>query len=106
MSTTIPRETARHVLWRYGHKGGAHPGSFTQHLMAAIEAADLQNRAILRDTYPALSAALHLARYDETGIAQLQRIATGEGPLGCRCGDTAGPFTADGRCETCSGDAQ
>jgi hypothetical protein len=101
-SPTIPRETARHVLWRYDRTGGAQPGTFTQNLMAAIESADLQNRAILRDAYPALSEALHLARNDEDGLAKLRRIATGEGPLGCKCGDSAGPFLLDGRCETCT----
>jgi hypothetical protein len=99
---TIPRETARHVLWRYDRAGGAQPGSFTVHLMAAIESADVRNRAILRDAYPELTAALHLARYDEEGLAKLQRIAAGEGPLGCKCGDSAGPFTFEGRCEDCA----
>lgn len=106
MSTSSPpitRETARHVLWRYDRKGGAQPGSFTVHLMSAIESADVSNRAILRDAYPEMTAALHLARYDEEGLAKLQRIATGEGPLGCRCGDSVGPFTLDGRCENCAG---
>jgi hypothetical protein len=88
-SPTIPTETARHVLWRYDRRGGAQPGSFTQHLMAAIEAADFTNRAILRDAYPALSEALHLARYDEEGLAKLQAAAA----IRCiRCGDTDGPF--------------
>lgn len=104
-SPTIPRETARHVLWRYDRQGGAQPGSFTQHLMAAIEAADFQNRAILRDAYHALSEALHLARYDEEGLAKLQAIATGQAPLTCTCGSTAGPFDLQGRCETCTGAA-
>ncbi|GGV46196.1 hypothetical protein [Streptomyces spectabilis] len=105
MSTTnpiIPAGTARHVLWRYDRRGGAEPGSFTKHLMAAIDAADVTNRAILRTAYPALSEALHLARYDEEGLAKLHRIATGQAPLACPCGDTAGPFTRDGRCETCA----
>jgi hypothetical protein len=101
-SPTIPAETARHVLWRYDRQGGAQPGSFTQHLMAAIESADVVHRAILRDAYPVLSEALHLARYDEEGLAKLQRIATGQAPLGCKCGDTVGPFDLQGRCETCA----
>lgn len=100
-SPTIPRETARHVLWRYDRNGAAQPGSFTVHLMAAIESADVRNRAILRDAYPELTAALHLARYDEEGLAKLQRIAAGQGPLGCKCGDSAGPFDLQGRCENC-----
>ncbi|OQQ13039.1 hypothetical protein B0675_40185 [Streptomyces sp. M41(2017)] len=101
-STTIPPETARHVLWRYDRTGGAQPGTFTVHLMAAIESADVRNRAVLRDAYPALSAALHLARYDEEGLTKLRRIATGQAPLGCKCGDSTGPFTFDGRCENCA----
>lgn len=100
-SPTIPRETARHVLWRYDRQGGCQPGPFTEHLMAAIERADYQNRAILRGAYPALSEAMHLARYDEEGLAKLQAIATGQAPLACTCGSTAGPFDLQGRCETC-----
>ncbi|MFD9070579.1 hypothetical protein [Streptomyces lasiicapitis] len=103
-SPTIPVETARHVLWRYARTGAARPGSFTQHLMDAIEAADFQNQAILRDAYPALSQALHLARYDEEGLTKLQRIA-GVGPIRCTyCEDEDGPFkkATDGHvCETC-----
>ncbi|MGW2223881.1 hypothetical protein [Streptomyces formicae] len=98
-SPTISTETARHVLWRYDRLGGCQPGSFTQHLMATIESADFPNRAILRGVYPALSEALHLARYDEEGLAKLQRIATGKSLTRCTCG--AGPYTLDGRCETC-----
>ncbi|MEU1497352.1 hypothetical protein [Streptomyces sp. NPDC005732] len=101
-SPTITTETARHVLWRYDRAGGAQPGTFTQNLMAAIESADVTNRAIMRSAYPELSEALHLARYDEEGLAKLQRIAAGRGPLGCKCGDSAGPFTLDGRCESCA----
>ncbi|MET7923143.1 hypothetical protein ABZT43_03940 [Streptomyces sp. NPDC005349] len=101
-SPTIPVETARHVLWRYDRRGGAQPGSFTQHLMAAIEAADVINGVILLEAYPALSTALHLARYDKEGLAKLQRIATGQGPLGCKCGDRIGPFDLQGRCEDCT----
>lgn len=101
-NTTISSETTRHVLWHFGQPGGWRPTSFTQHLMAAIETADARNQAILRAVYPALSEAVHLARYDEEGLTKLQRIAAGEGPLSCTCGDTAGPFTKDGRCETCA----
>lgn len=129
-SLTIPIETARHVLWRYDRTGGAQPGSFTQHLMAAIESADMRNRAILRETYPELSEALRLARYDEDGLAKLQDIARGvanwpargghdepcayvggigsictcsKQPLCCsRCKQDDGPFTPAGLCEPCA----
>jgi hypothetical protein len=76
-SLTVTAEAARHALWRYDRTGGAQPGTFTQHLMAAIESADMRNRAILRETYPELSEALRLARYDEDGLAKLQAIASG-----------------------------
>lgn len=106
MSTTnpsIPAETARHVLWQYGRPGGVQPGSFTEYLMAAISSADLRNREILRADYPALFEALQMARYDKQGIAKLQRIAAGQGPLACTCGNTAGPHDLKtGRCETCT----
>jgi hypothetical protein len=101
-SPSIPKETARHVLWRYDRQGGCQPAPFTEHLMAAIERADYQNRAILRSAYPALSEAMHLARYDEEGLVKLQAIANGRGPLGCKCGDVDGPFDLQGRCETCT----
>ncbi|MFD4547207.1 hypothetical protein [Streptomyces sp. NPDC058466] len=98
-SPTITVETARHVLWRYDRDGGAQPGSFTVHLMAAIEAADVQNRAILRNAYPALTEALHLARYDEEGLAKLRELAA----VRCiRCKQTDGPFVPSGLCEACA----
>ncbi|KUN99539.1 hypothetical protein [Streptomyces resistomycificus] len=98
-SITITTETARHVLWRYDRCGGAQPGTFTQHLMAAIESADVRNRAILRDAYPELSEALHLARYDEDGLAKLQAAAA----IRCtRCQGTDGPFVPAGLCEACA----
>lgn len=98
-SPTITRETARHVLWRYDRKGGAQPGTFTQNLMAAIESADVRNRAILRDAYPELSEALHLARYDEQGLAKLQAAAA----IRCtRCRNEDGPFTPADLCEPCA----
>ncbi|MFD7616621.1 hypothetical protein [Streptomyces sp. NPDC059802] len=78
MSTQTPaitEDTARHVLWHYGRDGGAQPGSFTQRLMEAMDAADIVNLAILSSVYPELVAALYAAKNDVSGIAQLQKIA-------------------------------
>ena len=104
MSTTdpiIPAETARHILWMYNRKGGVQPGRTTFHLIRAIQAADIIHAAKLRQVFPELSTAIHLARHDEEGLTKLQAIANSEGPLTCKCGDTDGPFSTDGRCETC-----
>ena len=101
-SLTIPIETARHVLWRYDRIGGAQPGTFTQHLMATIESADMRNRAILREAFPELSEALRLARYDEDGLAKLQDIARPRVIRCSRCHDEDGPFTEAGLCEPCA----
>lgn len=100
-SPTIPVETARHVMWHFGQAGGAQPGSFTQRLLEAFAAADMVNTAKLAGAYPDYAAAFVAAQLDPDGIANLLRIATGEGPLGCKCGDSAGPFDLAGRCETC-----
>jgi hypothetical protein len=101
-SLIITTETARHVLWRYDRIGGAQPGGFTQSLMAAIESADVRNRAILREAYPEMSYALHLARYDEEGLAKLQLIACGKALRCTRCQGDDGPFTGSGLCEACA----
>lgn len=102
-SPTIPPETARHVLWMFDRDGGYQPGTFTQRLLEAFAAADMVNTAKLADAYPDYAAAFMAASLDPDGIANLQRIATGGGPLGCKCGDTAGPLDLKtGRCETCT----
>ncbi len=102
MSTThptIPPETARHVLWYYERDGGIKPGSFTQHLLAAIDSADIVNVGLLANAYPELVAAVVAAKCDPDGIAALQRIA---GPIRCaRCSDTDGPWAGD-LCEDCA----
>jgi uncharacterized protein (DUF2236 family) len=72
---TIPPETARHVLWHYGRAGAIQPGSFTQRLMEAFDAADIDNAGILADAYPELGAAMLAAKLDEDGIDRLKRIA-------------------------------
>lgn len=78
MSTQTPvitEDTARHVLWHYGSKGGIQPGSFTQRLMETIDAADLVNVEQLRLAYPELVAAMLTAKNDRGGILQLQQTA-------------------------------
>ncbi|MGA4864159.1 hypothetical protein ACPB9J_16080 [Streptomyces lavendulocolor] len=81
MDTTEPvitPETARHVLFMFGRPGGQQPGRFTQHLMAAIECADLVNASLLVEVYPELVAAVRLAKYHDGGIDQLKAIASGK----------------------------
>lgn len=102
MSTTpltITQETARHVLWMFGHPGGQQPGRFTQHLAAAIECADRKHAAILAEAFPDLAGAILLAKHHEDGIDQLREFAAPRCP---RCGDKDGPFTSLGFCETCA----
>jgi hypothetical protein len=103
-SLTITPEAARHVLWRYDRTGGAEPGPFTKHLMAAIAHADLRHRAVLREAFPELSEALRIAHSQEDGLAKLQAIACrGAQPLRCaRCEDEDGPFTDEQLCEPCA----
>lgn len=74
---TIPSSIARHVLWHFGADGGGQPGTFTQHLLHAISAADHENFEWLRTVYPAEVAAVGMATRDENGIATLQKIAAG-----------------------------
>jgi hypothetical protein len=77
-SPTIPAETARHVLWHFGADGGWQPGSFTQRLLDAFAAADMENTAKLAGAYPDYAAAFMAAQLDPDGIANLQRIAGAE----------------------------
>lgn len=100
---SIPSETASHVLWTFACVGGHRPGSFTEALLGAFAAADNDNEAKLALAYPAEAAAVRLAKYDEDGIAKLQRIAAGDDAVRCtRCADADGPFTAVGLCEGCA----
>lgn len=73
----IDPDTARHALWHYGATGGYQPGSFTQRLMEAMDAADIDNFHILATAYPVLGAAVAAAKNDPNGITELQRIAAG-----------------------------
>lgn len=81
MSTTEPTitaETARHVLWTFGHEGGYQPGTFTQKLLELLAYAPPVQTAKLALGYPEETEAVRLAKYDETGIDQLKKIATGQ----------------------------
>jgi hypothetical protein len=100
--TTISAETARHVLWHYGQKGGCQPGSFTQRLMETIDAADITNVEILRGAYPELVAAMLAAKLDPDGVDRLKRAAA---LVFIRCRDEDGPFVGAPRqplCEACA----
>lgn len=77
-SPTIPPETARHVLWLFGHDGGYQPGTFTQKLIDLLAYAPPVQMAKLGLGYPVETEAVRLAKYDETGIDQLKKIAAGE----------------------------
>lgn len=77
MQTSISSETARHVLFHYGRPGGHRPGSFTQKLMEAIDAADVVHTARLWGAYPELVDAMNLAANERTGVDQLTAIANG-----------------------------
>ncbi|MFJ6579311.1 hypothetical protein ACIQMY_25530 [Streptomyces sp. NPDC091368] len=73
----IPPTTARYVLHAFGASGGWQPGNYTEALISLIARADRDHAAKLATIYPAETAAVRLAKYDENGIAQLQAIATG-----------------------------
>lgn len=75
---TIPAEVARHVLWQFDADGGWQPGSFTQHLMNALCAADVVNFHQIQAAYPDYGAAVTLAKNDPQGITHLQYVARGE----------------------------
>lgn len=77
MSTStvaIDSETAHHVLWHFD-RGGYQPGTFTEHLMVAVSAADPANQARLALGFPELVAAVQIAQNEPDGIAQLHQIA-------------------------------
>lgn len=76
-SHTIPAETANHVLAMFGY-GGYMPGRFVQQLLELIAGADIENAALLAQAFPAEVQAVQIAKYDKSGIAQLQAIANGQ----------------------------
>lgn len=98
-SPTITADAAAHVLHHFGHYG-IPAGGFTQQLITTIAMADPDNQSRLAAAFPDYVAAVQGAQYDPQGITHLTRLAE----LRCtKCGDTDGPFTIDGRCETCAG---
>jgi hypothetical protein len=76
-SPTITPETARHVLWTFGHEGGYQPGTFTQKLIDLLAYAPPVQMAKLALGYPVEAEAVRLAKYDEAGIDRLKTIAAG-----------------------------
>ncbi|MER8004822.1 hypothetical protein [Streptomyces sp. NPDC094149] len=76
-SISIPAEVAAHVLSHFG-RGGYPAGAWSESLITLIDRADMTNRAKLLTAFPDYGAAVLLAKYDEEGIATLQRIAQGE----------------------------
>lgn len=73
--TDLTEDTARHVLWHYGAADGIRPGSGTQRLMEAIDAADMVNICRLRLSFPELVDAMLTAKNEPDGITRLQHIA-------------------------------
>jgi hypothetical protein len=80
-SPTIPADVAAHVLSHFG-RGGYPAGDWTEALITLIDRADMANRAKLLGAFPEYGAAVLLAKYDEEGIATLQRILRGEADTG------------------------
>jgi hypothetical protein len=102
----IPADTAAHVLSHFG-RGGYPAGDWTESLITLIDLADFANEAKLVAAFPEYGTAVRLAKYDEEGIATLQRLVGLKGaPLTCSsntCWNGSGPFDLKtGRCETCT----
>ena len=76
-TTAIPAEVAAHILSHFG-RGGYPAGYWTESLITLIDRADMTNRAKLLCAFPVYGAAVLLAKYDEEGIATLQRLLHGE----------------------------
>jgi hypothetical protein len=78
LTELVTPEIAAHVLWHFegSYKDGAlEPGSFTQRLIAAIAAADPQNRGLLSLGFPGYALAVTVAQDVDEGMAMLQEIA-------------------------------
>lgn len=90
----IPAEVAAHVLSHFG-RGGYPAGDWTELLITLIDRADMINRAKLATTFPDYGDAVLLAKYDEEGIATLQRILRGEEPEGATPQCPEGLFNPD-----------
>ncbi|MFE0220667.1 hypothetical protein ACFW0U_07320 [Streptomyces albidoflavus] len=98
----ISPEIAAHVLAHFGH-GGYEAGTFTRHLLSAMDTADPANLAALGRAFPAYAAAVVGIKYDPEGVAFLQRLASG-GITCTKCEGSDGPFVTAGAsplCEPC-----
>lgn len=97
----MPATTASHVLAYFG-QGGYQGNTFAQILIAAICAADLDNKAKLAHVYPDYVHAVLAMQYDSDGTTYLQAQAQ---PRCYRCTDTDGPHVnrgSDVLCENCA----
>lgn len=73
-------DTAAHVLWHY-RQIGYPPGSFTAALIAAIAAADPNNRRLLARAFPDYVRAVDIITGDPAGVDTLRHVMTSRHPL-------------------------
>jgi len=78
ISSPITADAAAHVLFHYGHDGGYQAGSFTTHLITAIDSADVSNKARLTLGFPEYVAAVNLIQNHRDGADRLRAIVHGE----------------------------
>jgi hypothetical protein len=74
-SKEITPDIAGQVLWHFDQPRGRKPGSFAQALLAAVCAADPENRARLALGFPGYVVAVQLAQGQPEGMGELHRIA-------------------------------
>lgn len=74
----VEKQDAQHLLYWVSRDiaEGLQSGSFTTHLMNAISAADLGNRARLKLGFPSMVTAYELYNDDIRGMEKLKLIAT------------------------------
>lgn len=72
----VSPEVARAVLWHHGdYNNGVQPGRFVERLLLTMSAADVENRAKLREAYPDYMSAFLAVSQQTWGMDWLQRIA-------------------------------
>jgi hypothetical protein len=71
----LTEEDVMHVLYYY-NAGGYRAGSFTTHLIEALDSADNINMARMKAAYPSLVKCVQLAKNDPEGITKLKEVAT------------------------------
>lgn len=82
-TTVISPTDASHALWMFGGGSAAiRPGTFSEHLMAAIAHADPVNLLMLTAAFPGPAAAVALARDQIGGLDALVAIAVRNCPIG------------------------